>query len=337
VSPLQLAVWQLNVDVVKFFLTQVKNARQRNVCGCSLAHWLAMSPPGVDFLPVANLLLHYLSYTAFREDRNHSDHTPLHKAAFVGNWKLCQWLIDVVGADDDCVDRTNRKPSDEAERNNHHELANWLRKTSRHRRLSRACVCLNLNLIDKFSTEEKKRHIIKKAFCARAKQLHPDRCGEAHAFIKLLEARDLLLLECDDRCYSSDRSDNYNFLPDMSRLSLNIRTVAAAYSISEPLAILRERIVATVLVHGNYLHLALLRPKYSKLWGSWDLDADRRASLGISARGKSLMPILTHPAFLPVLRIEYEGGLKMNRPYLSALVGSENIIQRRLSLLENEQ
>lgn len=122
VTPLQLAVFRHQEAAARRLVAYGADPTQTNDCGCALAHWLALGP---DDLRGADWLLGYAGKDVLAEVVNYRGHTPLHKAAFAGNARLCEWLVN-LGAAPDRPDHAGKTPADEAAAAGHEALALWL-------------------------------------------------------------------------------------------------------------------------------------------------------------------------------------------------------------------
>lgn len=122
VTPLQLAVWRHEEIVARRLVASGADLLQINGCGCGLSHWFAMGP---DNLRLGNWLLEMCGEHLFTNMPNYRGHTPLHKAAFAGNRRICEWLIH-LGANAANRDNAGKTAADEAAAAGHDALALWL-------------------------------------------------------------------------------------------------------------------------------------------------------------------------------------------------------------------
>ena len=156
VTPLQLAVWQCHIETSKVLVVELgANPGFINAWGCSVAHWIGKCPlytnqdgrrrQQQENQPITQqeqeqLQLHRQQRLVeccdwlFQDCRipytvpNHHGQTPLHKAAFAGNLPVAQYLVERLGMLDDTRDRHGNNAAECAERGNHGETANWLRR-----------------------------------------------------------------------------------------------------------------------------------------------------------------------------------------------------------------
>ena len=295
VTPLQLAVWQNHSEIAKF-LIQYVDATQRNDKGCTLAHWLAMAPLEQDVRPLGTWLAEKISF----QTRNAIGHTPLHKAAFHGNQRTCEWLLSIG-----CNDPT---APDEAQRNSHPAIAVWLRH-----RLEFDAARKVLGLPATSSEGD-----VKRAFYIQARRHHPDRSygSSSDVFTDIVHARDILLSsssESDDPFSSSSSEERSPQRPVHDDVLTAIDAACSSSSSLEEenniaLINLRAQIVATVLENSQppswKIALTHLPKMYRRRFGI-DLPTTDRRSLGLP-RGGGILRILSHPSFHPVIRIHRE-------------------------------
>jgi len=149
VTPLQLAVWQNRLDVVRYLVE--KNALlgnndvilERNGFACGLMHWIGLVPQsrwagdaeenaelgkeGGGVLPLARYL-HSLgvSYESTPQNSNTQGHTPLHKAAWGGNLPLIQYFRDEHGVYDNLQDSAGNYAADIAKMRGNDDVHRWL-------------------------------------------------------------------------------------------------------------------------------------------------------------------------------------------------------------------
>jgi len=212
VTPLQLAVWQNRLDVVKYLVTinGVHLVHERNGYDCGLAHWIGLIPKkrwrgdhhqvnnsnnnsndfhkdddvdndGSGVLPLAQYL-HSLgiSYTSNPSNCNTQGHTPAHKAAWGGNLALLQYYHTVHGVYDTAQDVAGNYCADIARMRKNINCVAWLQECANGKRAESYAV---LGLDGNTATEDD----VRRRFIELAKASHPDsrggrrrRSGEEH-------------------------------------------------------------------------------------------------------------------------------------------------------------
>ena len=200
VSPLQLAVWQNRLDVVKYLVTinGVHVVHERNGYDCGLAHWIGLIPKkrwrgdhrvnnsndnsndfhiddvdndGSGVLPLAQYL-HSLgiSYTSNVSNCNTQGHTPAHKAAWGGNLALLQYYHTVHGVYDTAQDVAGNYCADIARMRKNINCVAWLQECANGKRAESYAV---LGLDGNTATEDD----VRRRFIELAKVSHPDSRG----------------------------------------------------------------------------------------------------------------------------------------------------------------
>ncbi|KAL3785632.1 hypothetical protein ACHAWO_005976 [Cyclotella atomus] len=150
VTPIQLAVWQNRLSIVKYLVDVnaergIQVAFERNGFSCGLMHWLGLVPAkrwsgdldhefnnsdeddGSGVLPLARYL-HSLgiSYESTPENCNAQGHTPNHKAAWGGNLALIKYFRDEHGVYDTIQDEAGNYCADIARMRGNMEVHQWL-------------------------------------------------------------------------------------------------------------------------------------------------------------------------------------------------------------------
>ena len=197
VTPLQLAVWQNRLDVVRYLVE--RNALvgnhdvifERNGFNCGLMHWIGLVPQkrwginlsdgdefgsengascddGTGVLPLARYL-HSLgvTYESTPANSNTQGHTPMHKAAWGGNLPLIRYFRDEHGAYDSLQDQAGNYCADIAKMRGNAEVHRWLLD---HGSLDRRESYRVLGLDEGASDEE-----VRKRYHELARRRHPDK------------------------------------------------------------------------------------------------------------------------------------------------------------------
>lgn len=194
VTPLQLAVWQNRLEVVRYLVERnalVGNDRavfERNGFNCGLMHWIGLVPQkrwvgnvldgdghedtdandGVGVLPLARYL-HSLgvTYESTPQNSNTQGHSPMHKAAWGGNLPLIQYFRDEHNVYDSLQDQAGNYCADIAKMRGNVEVHRWLLE---HGSLDRQESYRILGLDDGASDEE-----VRKRYHELARRRHPDK------------------------------------------------------------------------------------------------------------------------------------------------------------------
>ena len=205
VTPFQLAVWQNRLDVC-LFLTEASQradecgfdpAKDFNDFGCGAVHWLGIAPEsranfnrvnrnegdasndenddswyndGRDLLPLARWLasLPGIDFSA----RQRQNHTGLHKASWGGHLALVEYLHTRHDMWDEVVDDAGNYAAslaDMAHTPKHAKIASYLRSYCS-RKKAESLAILGLQAAATLGKAD-----IRKAYLAKARQLHPDR------------------------------------------------------------------------------------------------------------------------------------------------------------------
>ena len=151
VTPIQLAVWQNRLPIVKYLIDVTADrglhvVSERNGFNCGLMHWIGLVPmkrwggedepsnvvcnhsnDGSGVLPLARYL-HSLgiSYESTPQNCNTQGHTPNHKAAWGGNLALIKYFRDEHGIYDNIQDEAGNYCADIAKMRGNMEVHQWL-------------------------------------------------------------------------------------------------------------------------------------------------------------------------------------------------------------------
>lgn len=134
VTPLELAVWQCHLDTAKYLVEKLgADPHHPNSWGCTTSHWLGKCPLYDGEKDTCDLLEQTCDWL-FQECNveynlpNHHGQTPLHKAAYAGNFIVAEYLCEKFGVIDTIRDNNGNTAADCAERSQNYELAKWLRR-----------------------------------------------------------------------------------------------------------------------------------------------------------------------------------------------------------------
>ena len=193
VTPFQLAVWQNRLDICLFLAETAKKTKDNfdpskdfNDFGCGAIHWIGIAPEsranfgrhpndwyddGRDLLPMAKWLasISGMDFSA----RQRQNHTGLHKASWGGHLKLVEYLHQEHDLWDEVVDDAGNYAAslaDMAHTPKHAKIARYLR-THCSRKKAKSLTILGFSNTRILPNKDE----IRKAYLAKAKQLHPDR------------------------------------------------------------------------------------------------------------------------------------------------------------------
>jgi Ankyrin repeats (3 copies)/DnaJ domain len=287
VSPFQLAVWQNHLEICKFLVyEQGIDPAQLNDFDCGAVHWIGLSPfqaadgplqQGELLIPMAKWLskLPRIDFTL----RQRQGHSPFHKAAWGGHIALLRWLRDEYGIQDDTPDFAGNYAADLAEMANderHAAVANWIRRECSP---ARALSCRILG-VDTDATKE----MIRKAFFAKAKELHPDKCNNERS-IEVFERVRRAYIHLVEEDGIGKQSNAAHSLKLMIELCNN-----SATSEKELSDFFRPRLIAVLLEYGDDgLNLSNLPKKWNQVWPSIPCPWEQYDSNTRQAKRKGIM------------------------------------------------
>jgi ankyrin repeat protein len=209
VTPLQLAVWQNQLEIVQYLVeTTTANGNgngniilERNDFNCGLQHWIGMIPKhrwnskdGSGVLPLARYMHQLgLSYSSSPDNQQNHGHTPLHKAAWGGNIALIQYFCHEHFVFDTVQDLAGNYAADSALMGGHVKAHEWLQQYGSHAR-QQSCEILGL---DATATASE----IQARYREYARIMHPDKIQAMHmdhntthdAFVRIKAAYEHLI------------------------------------------------------------------------------------------------------------------------------------------------
>lgn len=266
VSPFQLAVWQNHLPICQFLVQeQGVDPAQLNDFDCGAVHWIGLCPSkladgpyceGELLLPMAQWLTTLQGIDFTKQQRQ--GHSALHKAAWGGHVALLRWLRDEIGLSDDSQDFAGNFAADLADMANderHDKVAQFLRRECSSAR-AESCAILGVSME---STDDE----IRKAYLAKAKQLHPDRLvdesSEGSDFDKARKAYEHLTKESG----IGKQSNPAHSL----KLMLEVSACGEEKRELEEEDFFRARLTAVLLEYGDKgLDLSNVRRKWNQVW-----------------------------------------------------------------------
>lgn len=328
VSPFQLAVWQNHLDTCRWLVEAGVNPHQRNRFGCSVGHWLALSPceragpQGESLIPLAHWLKERgVDFSATQEH----GHTALHKAAWSGHLSLCMWLRDSCGLRDSLQDEAGNYAADLADMTSHKAVAAWLRSScSEARRDS----CRVLGVAD-----DADGAAMRAAYLRQVRAAHPDSRQRQSTclddFIQLHSAYRHLTIEGGRGSQCNPRHVHYPMLMDLDSGTLSPQQRISNSDPSDATQLFKARLLAVVREFGTKgFPLSILRRKYSQVWAGSELP--KPVDFGIK-RKCGLLEMLKVVAG-DVVEMLHDG----HEPLLH-LIGSESVVAASPPPLPNVQ
>ena len=294
VTPFQLAVWQNRLDICLFLEGFAKHtndsfnpSKDFNDFGCGAVHWLGIAPEaranylrtkenfyddGRDLLPLAKWLasLEGIDFSA----RQRQNHTGLHKASWGGHLALVEYLHADHDMWDEVVDDAGNYAAslaDMAHTPKHATIASYLR-THCSRKKAESLVILGFA-----SNSNPSKETIRKAYLAKAKQLHPDRLV-AKAFEKTenvqtkatfddLRAAYLHLTEEDGVGNQSNPAHSLNLMLRYVSNSSNNGKDNKSKDEEDENSFFKARLVAVLLEYGDKgIDLSNVKKKWKQVW-----------------------------------------------------------------------
>ena len=143
VTPLQLAVWQNRLSIVRYLVEHngLHVVHERNGFNCGLMHWIGLVPSnrwggddddtgdndGSGVVPLARYLNSLgVAYISTTDNSNTQGHTPNHKAAWGGNLPLMQYFRDAHDVYDTIQDAAGNYAADIAKMRGNKDCYQWL-------------------------------------------------------------------------------------------------------------------------------------------------------------------------------------------------------------------
>lgn len=282
VTPFQLAVWQNQIETCQYLVKdRGVDPCQVNDFDCGAIHWLGICPTGRanedqtveagtitsevrsddgrGLLPLATWLANQsgLDYTA----KQKQGHTALHKASWGGHLALIKYLRIEHGLWDDSSDDAGNYAADLADMADtprHSRIAQYLREECS---LARAESCALLGIDPTAS-----RHVIRKAYLERARQLHPDRNGNkddaAGSSFDALHKAYSHLMDGNGHGNQSNPAHSLNLMLQVSGLQQE----KESESISDATCF-KARLISVLLEYGDKgLDLSNVKKKWKQVW-----------------------------------------------------------------------
>ena len=199
VTPFHLSCWQGHLEVAMYLLASGAQVDQVNEFGCGTAHWIGLCP--VFNQNNISSISREIEDSVLRLCRelhnrgvpfikgNNQGHTPMHKAAYAGNYVVCEFLINELHQMDDVRDHGGNLAADSAERTGQVWLSRWLRRMASSE-MRFAFSDLNLSFEKKYNKNQ-----IHSAYLETVRVIHPDKLNGSHdLFRKTQQQYELLSL-----------------------------------------------------------------------------------------------------------------------------------------------
>jgi len=218
VTPLELSIWQCQLPTAKYLVEELDaNPHHPNSWGCTTAHWLGKCPIYNNDGGGTTERLQQACDWLFKDcgvdynAPNHHGQTPLHKAAYAGNFAVAEYLVVKIGVIDSIRDNNGNTAADCGERDQNYELAKWLRRHAS-AEVHRAIESLELQRVE-HSTVPPRPERIRAAYLQLAKLHHTDVSGassirhwdtirDAHQLLQSYWRDDPELFDCQIRILS---------------------------------------------------------------------------------------------------------------------------------------
>jgi hypothetical protein len=224
---------------------------QVNEFDCAAVHWIGISPQsraqkdGTGLLPLVKWLAKQSGMNF--QHRQRQGHTPLHKAAWGGHIELIRYLRDEHGLLDDTQDYAGNYAADLADMANttrHTQVAQFLRKECSAAR-SQSCAILGVPLVGSSVSD------IRRAYLAKARQVHPDRQGDCtnSDFVAIRRAYEHLTLQCGNGSQSNP-THALNLMLELSNAATNESTFDGQGEMNDG-DCFRARLIAVLLEYGD--------------------------------------------------------------------------------------
>ncbi|KAK7254768.1 spectrin binding protein [Aureococcus anophagefferens] len=260
VTPIQLAAWQLRLEVLEYLESAGADPARVNGFGCTAAHWVVLAPK--DRAAVPGLHLKVARWLEARlapalgdcwRLRNAQGHEPLHKAAFSGHSHFCAWLREAKGILDSPDDHGNYA-ADLARETGHEALSAWLRTKCAP---SRAADLAALRACAPDLGDDPDDAELRRAFRSAALASHPDRGGDAAAFDRAKRSYERLARGVGAQA---------NPLRDAATVRRLLADEAEDAKAPAALAEFEARLAVVLLEQPGGLALGSLRKRYGRAW-----------------------------------------------------------------------
>jgi hypothetical protein len=223
---------------------------QTNEFDCAAVHWIGISPQsraqqgGAGLLPLVKWLAKQPGINF--QHRQRQGHTPLHKAAWGGHIELIRYLRDEHGLLDDTQDDAGNYAADLADMANttrHTQVALFLRQECNAAQ-TQSCAILGVPVGSSVSD-------IRKAYLAKARQVHPDRqhgCTNSD-FDAICRAYEHLTLE-NGNGSQSNPAHSLNLMLELSKVATNESTFDGKSEMDDG-DCFKARLIAVLLEYGD--------------------------------------------------------------------------------------
>ena len=298
VTPLQLAVWQNRLSIVKYLVEATGHGKdivqERNGFNCGLMHWIGLVPQkrwggddgingskedGSGVIPLARYL-HSLgiAFESTPENSNTQGHTPNHKAAWGGNLPLIKFFRDEHDVYDTIQDEAGNFAADIAKMRGNMKVHQWLLEHgSGDRAESYRILGLGVGA---------DRDVVRRRYFELAKQQHPDKSDQScnNEFVKIKNAYEHLTKENGVGKQKNPKFDEVKLLEDHRRISDNDTDKDG-----DDLFI--ARLIAVVSDYGDGgFPVSLIARRWNQIWPDRPFPTDYVIEKRVQCQNNGSMP-----------------------------------------------
>ncbi|KAL7552951.1 hypothetical protein ACHAWF_016198 [Thalassiosira exigua] len=282
VTPLQLAVWQNRLKIVRYLVE--KNGphvvHERNGFNCGLMHWVGLVPrkrwggngdhpaqnDGSGVIPLAHYL-HSLGvvYESTMNNSNTQGHTPNHKAAWGGNLPLLQYFRDEHNVYDTVQDTAGNFCADIAKMRNNMDCHHWLLEHGSGDRAESYRI-LGLDVGADMET-------VRRRYMELAKTIHPDKANGSDeksdkvvdSFVRVKAAYEHLTKEGGVGKQTNPKFEELKLLEDHRRMNNELDMRESLNHRDDDLFI--ARLIAVISDYGDDgFPVSLISRRWNQIW-----------------------------------------------------------------------